>query len=139
MRHAFHPSPRSMLNVAKTLLWRLLALISLALGIIGAFLPLLPTVPFVIGAAWAASKGWPRLESWLLDHPVFGDSIRQWRDRGAIPRRAKWAAALMMTASAVMLQFMTLPAWAGDARWGIPLLFMLVIAWMWQRPEPRDD
>src|SRR5262245_34669788 len=124
-----------MLRSAKTLIWRALALTFLVLGIIGAFLPLLPTVPFVIAAAWCASKGWPALEAWLLDHPVFGHSIRQWRDHGAVPRRGKWLATLMMTASAVLLQFLPLPDWANWSRWVMPLFFLLVIAWLWTRPE----
>ncbi|HNO41919.1 MAG TPA: DUF454 family protein, partial [Ottowia sp.] len=55
-----------------TLLWRALALLSLLLGGVGAMLPVLPTVPFLLLAAWAASKGWPALEIWLLNHRRLG-------------------------------------------------------------------
>ena len=59
------------------------------LGIIGAFLPLLPTTPLLILATWFFARSSPRLERWLLDHPRFGALLRAWRDQGAIPRRAK--------------------------------------------------
>lgn len=121
------------------LLWRTLALLLLALGIIGAFLPLLPTVPFLIAAAWCAGKGWPRLESWMLNHPVFGHSIRQWRAHGAVPRRAKWLASMMMASSALMLQFIPLPEWGQWTRWGVPFFLLCVALWLWRCPEPKPD
>ncbi|HRD85926.1 MAG TPA: YbaN family protein, partial [Rubrivivax sp.] len=62
---------------------------SLGLGALGAFLPLLPTVPFVILAAFCFARGSARVERWLLDHPRFGPMVRDWRERRAIPRRAK--------------------------------------------------
>ncbi|AVF05719.1 DUF454 domain-containing protein [Devosia sp. I507] len=59
------------------------------LGIVGAFLPLLPTTPLLILATWFFARSSPRLERWLLEHPRFGGLLRAWRDQGAIPRRAK--------------------------------------------------
>lgn len=56
------------------LLWRALALVFVALGLIGAFLPVLPTVPFLLAAAWAAGRGWPALEDWLLGHPAMAST-----------------------------------------------------------------
>lgn len=118
--------------VAARLLWRCLAAVAVLLGFIGIFVPGLPTVPFLLLAAWAAGKGWPALERWLLAHPKYGDSIRRWRDHGAVPRRAKWAASLMMTASAGVLWLSPLPL---AARLGIPLFMLAVAIWMWRRPE----
>ncbi|MFY7857254.1 MAG: YbaN family protein [Rubrivivax sp.] len=79
-----------MVSSVVRLLWRALALVCVALGFVGMFLPLLPTVPLLLVAAWAGSKGWPALEQWLLNHPRHGTAIRRWRDHGAVPRRAKW-------------------------------------------------
>ncbi|HTJ97582.1 MAG TPA: YbaN family protein [Rhodocyclaceae bacterium] len=120
----------------KIICWRALALISLLLGVIGIFLPIMPTVPFVLLAAWAAGKGWPTLEAWLLNHHHFGDHIRQWRANGAVPRKAKWIATLAMACSAVMMQFLPLPDPIVWARWAVPAVFVLVLIWLWQRPEP---
>ena len=77
----------------------LLAWLFLGLGILGAFLPLLPTTIFLILAAWAFAKSSPEREAWLLNHAVFGPSIRNWRKYRAIPIRAKCIAYSVITAS----------------------------------------
>jgi uncharacterized protein len=76
--------------------------ISLLLGGIGLFLPLLPTVPFVILAAFCFARSSPRLEARLLDHPKLGPHILAWRTRGAISRKGKRAALLAFGASALI-------------------------------------
>lgn len=121
-----------MLRQTQVVLWRLGALLALALGLIGIAVPVLPTVPFVIVAAWAAGRGWPTLERRLLTHPTHGPHIRAWRERGVVPRRAKVLATLAMTGSAVLLQFVTLAPWL---RFGAPALMLVVAIWLWQRPE----
>lgn len=70
-------------------IYLLLGLAMTGLGIVGAFLPLLPTTPLLILATWFFARSSPRLERWLLEHPRFGGLLRAWRDQGAIPRRAK--------------------------------------------------
>ncbi len=112
--------------------WRVLALLALLLGLVGIVVPGLPTVPFLLVAAWAGGKGWPALEAWLLAHPRHGPAIRRWREHGAIPRRAKWAASGMMLFSATVLWFTALPL---ALRLGLPLLMAAVAVWMWRRPE----
>lgn len=64
-------------------------LLFLILGFVGAFLPVLPTTPFLILAAACFARSSRKLERWLLDHPRFGPTLRDWRERGAIPRKAK--------------------------------------------------
>lgn len=116
----------------KRLFWRTLALVCVGLGLIGVVLPGLPTVPFLLLAAWAASRGWPALERWLLEHPRYGASVRQWRERGAVPRRAKWLSSLMMAASAVIMWFVGVPRWT----LALAVATMAAVAvWMWRRPE----
>jgi hypothetical protein len=76
---------------------------SLLLGVIGIFVPLLPTPPFVLLAAWCFSRGSERCERWLLEHPRFGPLVRGWREQRAMPLRAKqWATAMMALGSAAL-------------------------------------
>lgn len=72
-------------------------LLLVGLGFVGAFLPVLPTTPFLILAVACFARSSHRLESWLLDHPGFGPTLRDWRERGAIPRKAKLLALAGMT------------------------------------------
>lgn len=76
--------------------WSALGLLALALGAIGAFLPVLPTTPFVILAAFCFAKGSPWLAEILENHAVFGPIIQDWRTHGAIARRYKAMAIAMM-------------------------------------------
>jgi uncharacterized protein len=117
---------------AALVFWRALALACLVLGIVGAFLPVLPTTPFLLVAAWAGSKGWPRLEAWLIDHPRWGPPIRRWRDHRAVPRSAKWAASATMLLSTALLALSQAPA---ALKIGVPLFMLCVAWWLWRRPE----
>lgn len=114
--------------------WLLLtvAVISLALGVVGLFLPVVPTVPFLLLAAWAAARSSPRLLAWLEDHPHFGQSLRDWRHGGVVRRRAKWTATVVMSVSAVSL------LWFVKIRWAAMLAIAcmaVVLVWLWMRPE----
>lgn len=121
-----------MLTSTQIFIWRLLAVVSLVLGFIGVALPIVPTVPFLILAAWAGGKGWPALEARLLAHPYCGEHIRRWRERRAIPRRAKLMATVMMLISSLGLQFTFAPQWVKVA---VPVCLALVAFWLWSRPE----
>jgi len=118
--------------------WWLLAYASLGLGIVGAFVPGLPTTVFVLIAAWAAARGSERLHRWLLAHPKFGPAIRDWQAHGAVSRRAKWLATWAMLASAaILLAVMVLSG--GHRAWmiALPIGCMAVVGtWLWFRPEP---
>lgn len=121
-----------MRRVVILLFWRCLALASVALGLVGIVVPGLPTVPFLLLAAWAAERGWPQLEAWLLAHTHFGPPIARWRERGAIPRKAKWLASAMMLVSTLVLWHSAVPLWL---RLVIPGVMACVAAWMWRRPD----
>lgn len=86
--------------------------LAVGLGLIGVVLPGLPTTPFMLVAAYSFSKGSPRLRNWLLDHATFGPPIHDWEDRGAISRRAKILAVVMMAVVFSISLLLSLPLWA---------------------------
>jgi hypothetical protein len=77
-------------------LWIVLGFLSLGLGILGIPLPLLPTTPFVLLAAYFFAKGSPRCHRWLQNHRWFGPMIRDWEAHGAISAKAKLLATVMI-------------------------------------------
>ena len=79
--------------------WLALGVVATALGVVGAFLPLLPTTPFLLLAAYAFSRSSPRLHAWLLTHPRLGPPINRWQAHGAISRQTKVVAVVVMLAS----------------------------------------
>ena len=113
------------------LVWLFLGGLSLLLAALGAVLPLLPTVPFVLLAAFFFARGHPPLEARLLRHPTFGPHIVAWRARGAISRKGKKAALAAFAASAVMGLVLAPMPWAL-----VPLAAAaLGGTWVWTRPE----
>ncbi len=99
-----------MLSRAARLTWLVVGCLSLALGALGIALPLLPTTPFILVAAFAFAQSSEKLHQWLLDHNVFGPLIDNWRRHGAISRRAKIASVVSMIAVLVISLVMALPA-----------------------------
>ena len=81
-------------------LW--LGFASVALGTIGIFLPLLPTVPLMIFAAFCFARSSPELERRIIEHPRLAPHVSAWRERGAISRRGKAAAFVAFATSAVL-------------------------------------
>jgi uncharacterized membrane protein YbaN (DUF454 family) len=111
-----------------------LAGLFLLLGVIGLFLPVMPTVPFLLVAAWAAARCSPALDAWLHNHPRFGQQLCDWRDGGVVPRRAKVIATAMMSCSAVFMTIFVPQKWAV----GIVVAIMAAVAiWLWRRPEQQ--
>ncbi len=86
------PRPRS----AAAPLWVAAGWLALLLGAIGVLMPVLPTTPFVLLAAFLFGKGSPRLRGWLLRHRLFGPIIADWEANGIIPVPVKWLACTMM-------------------------------------------
>lgn len=108
--------------------------VMVALGFIGALLPVMPTTVFLILAAWAFGKSSPRFEAWLLDHPAFGPVLRAWRQDGRVSRKVKYIACGGMTAG-LALFWITLRPSLGLGL-AVSCLFAALILWMAWRPEP---
>lgn len=111
-------------------LWLLAGGLALLTGAIGIVLPLLPTVPFVLLAAYCFARGSRRWERWLLDHPQLGPIVHDWRQHRAVPLRAKQLATLMMAGSS-LLAWWWLPARIG---WIPGACCALVAIWLWRLP-----
>ncbi len=104
---------------------------SFVLAMIGIVLPIMPTVPFLLLAAFCFARSNPKWEQQLLDHPRYGPPMRQWRERRAISRKAKISAVLAMGAGAVVTWFTI--GWP----WVLISIAVLLIAgtWIWTRAE----
>ncbi len=123
-----------------------LGYVSLALGGLGIFLPLLPTTPFLLLAAFCFLRGSPRMHAWLMSHRILGPYIRDFQAGRGIPLRSKCIAlALMWPSLALSASIMPVP-WA---RWFLLIPGIGVTIYLWRlptrpgggadRPDPPPD
>lgn len=89
--------------------WLLIGLLALVLGIIGIPLPLLPTTPLILLAAFCFAKSSERLHLWLVQHRYFGRMIKDWRRYGAISQRGKTLALVSMAAILALSVILRVP------------------------------
>lgn len=112
--------------------WMLCGSITLVLGVIGIFLPLLPTVPFLLVTAFCFARSSQALHDWLLNHRDFGPPIQDWRRSGAIRRKAKLVATLSICLSFALSLSLGLAT-------GFLLVQVIVLSavalFIWTRPE----
>ncbi|MEJ8837407.1 YbaN family protein [Ramlibacter sp. AN1133] len=136
MEHEAQAAPRGLTAPAR---WALQALagVCVVLGLVGIVVPVLPTVPFLLVAAWAASRSSPRLHRWLLTHPRFGRPLREWEEAGIVPRSAKWFATTMIVVSGSVMAYVVPAGWRPVAFAGL-VAMVLVLVWLWRRPEHRS-
>lgn len=116
-------------------LWAALGCLSLLCGFIGVVLPLIPTVPFLLLAAFFFARSSERLHNWLLSHRTFGPAIVDWQTHGAVSLRAKKMATL--TCAAVLLLSVVI-----GLRWQLiaiqAVTLSCVMLFLWTRPTgPR--
>lgn len=137
---ADHPDPAlpAAAPPAAPVRWLLivLAVTSLGLGIVGLFLPVLPTVPFILLSAWAAARSSPRLLAWLEAHSAFGPMLTEWRRGGVVRRRAKWLATVTMSGSAIIMLLILPERWIALVAIAV---MACVLGWLWQRPEKMPE
>jgi uncharacterized protein len=111
-------------------LWFSAGSIAVLLGVIGVFLPLMPTVPFLLLAAWCFSRSCRRCERWMLNHPRFGPPLRDWREHRAVSLFVKRFATGMMAISSFGAWWALESPW----RWVPASVCGAVAWWLWSLP-----
>lgn len=123
----------TVLTGPQRILYFCLGILMLMLGVIGAVLPVMPTTIFIILAAWFFARSSPRFEQYILSHPRFGPLVIKWRERGAIPRRAKKLACGGMVAGYVLFLVGARPGLYLGL--GVALFMLASAAYVLSRPE----
>lgn len=118
--------------VFKTI-YLLAGLLSLLLGLIGAFLPILPTVPFILLAAFCFARGYPPLYHWLRDRSLFASVLQDWERERAISSSAKRKALTMIALSFALALYFAPSVWL---KMLLLLIGISVATFMATRPEP---
>lgn len=106
----------------------------LILGIIGIFLPLLPTTPFILLTAYCWARSSTRFHQWLFANKYFGPMLQNWEAHRVIPLKIKWLSTVMMNGS-VLLTLFILPHDYGWLKIVLPLVTISVSIWIWQFPH----
>lgn len=125
------PRPPMRGRIARSL-WVTAGLVCVGIGLVGLALPLLPTTDFMVLALLCFARGSPRLERWLIDHPLLGPPLRAWRDHRAIPRYAKVAACVGMALSFTLFVWSSRPHW--PVALGVGGGLLAVAVWIVRRP-----
>ena len=116
--------------------WISLGAVSVVFGVAGIFLPLLPTTPFLLLAAYSFSRGSERLHRWLVEHPHLGPPIHNWQTDRTIARPVKVSASLLMGATFVGTLWWGAPNWALACQGTI---FLIVGIFLWRQKEPTPS
>lgn len=116
--------------------WLTIGCLSLACGVAGVVLPLVPTTPFLLLAAFAFARSSERLHTWLVEHPRLGPPIAAWNAHGAISRRGKTAAIAAMLATFAI----SLAAGVGARVLAVQAVVLAMVAlFILTRPSAPDD
>ena len=131
------PGRRALISLppVRRSLWLLLGLISVAVAIVGVFLPLVPTTPLLLLAAFCFARSSDRLLRWLHAHPRFGPALVDWAEHRAIARRAKVMAVLAMASAVGLALGLGAPAWVVLVQ---IVVLVPVAAFIVTRPEGPD-
>lgn len=116
----------------RRLLFFVLGCLCFALGVVGAFVPLLPTTPFLLLAAACWARSSQRFHDWLLAHRVFGPTLRSWRAHRALPPGVKGKAIALLIVVMGLSTFLvvTHPA----ARWGVAVVGVALVIFLARLP-----
>jgi uncharacterized membrane protein YbaN (DUF454 family) len=109
----------------------------LLIGIVGAFLPILPTVPFLLLAAFCYSKSNTKLHSWIINHKYFGPPLIDWEKSGAIGLKAKILATLMISLVLFFrIRTLQVPLFLKIT---VVTILTLVLVFIWSRPGRKIE
>jgi uncharacterized membrane protein YbaN (DUF454 family) len=115
--------------------WLTVGFVAMFAAVIGVVVPLVPTTPFVLLAAFAFMRSSERLHNWLINHPLFGVLIRDWQQHKAIGRRAKISAVISMVAVFLISAVLDAPGWVLL----LQAVILGVIGWyVVSRPSPPE-
>jgi len=110
----------------------IIGLCSLLLGLIGVALPLLPTVPFILLAAFCFARSSDRLHRWLVTHPWFAEGIYQWQTKRALTQSLK-RKAMLMSGLSFCLSIVIVPiVWVKIM---LLCMMLLLLFFLWRIPE----
>jgi len=115
--------------------WKAAGILAVALGVVGIVLPILPTTPFLLLAAYCFDRGSPALHNWLINHAALGPIIKAWRDYGAVPLSAKIAAVVFMSAALAGGFYVGLQTWILILQ---GVIFSTVAVFLITRPLPPE-
>lgn len=107
--------------------------ISLVLGILGIFLPLLPTTPFLLLTAFCYSRSSEKFHLWLIHHPHLGQPIRDWESKGVIRLKYKLMATAMLLISVVFI--FSKDSIPGFGQIGFSVFACSILLFIWTRPS----
>ena len=130
VRHRAVPGPATRIAL------RALGVLALGLGLVGVWVPVMPTTIFLIVAAACFARSSPRLHTWLLAHPRFGPPLRDWFEAGAISRRGKALALFGMGTGMALVVLLS-----ADLRWILLAALVLVLSgwFVMSRPLPPRE
>ena len=117
-------------------IWLLVGLAALAIGAVGVVLPLLPTTPFLLVAAYAFARSSKRMNSWLREHQVFGPLINNWHRNGSIDQNAKRMAIIVIAATPVVTWLLDVPSWIVACQ---IIVLSAVAIFILTRPSPAEN
>jgi len=124
-------------DIIKKWLFAGMGCVFFALGVIGVFLPVLPTTPFMLLALWAFARSSQRLHDYIWHHKRYGPMVRAWQEQGAIPLGAKISALVVMSVSATTLYiFGDIPTYGLLSAFGLMFCAALFIL---TRPTLRKE
>lgn len=114
------------------IVWIIVGLLALVIGMIGIFLPILPTVPFLLLATFCFARSSKKLHDWLVYHPILGPPILNWQEKGIIHRYAKIYASISIAAAFILsitleikISFLLIQA----------VVLCSALIFIWSRPE----